>query len=53
MDEIMAELMEDDEFRHVLDPEPEDEGIEMCLFDDIVFDIEPFNFDLEVEDYDW
>ena len=53
VDAIMDELMQDEEFRNLLDPEPEDEGIEMCLFDDIVFDIEPFDFNVEVEEYDW
>ena len=53
VDGIMNELMQDEEFRNLLNPEPEDEGIEMTLFDDIVFDIEPFDFDVEVEGYDW
>ena len=30
-----------------------DEGIEISPFDDIEYDIEPFNYELEVENYDW
>ena len=44
----------DEALRDMLNPQMEDdEGIEMTLFDDIVFDIEPFDFDAEVEQYDW
>ena len=53
VDVIMNELMQDEEFRNLLNSEPEDEGIEITPDDDIVFDIEPFDFDLAVEQYDW
>ena len=50
-DDIINELIEDEAIRDILNAETEDEGIEISLFDDIAFDIEPFDFDLEVEGY--
>ena len=53
VDVIMNEIMQDEELRNLLNSEPEDEGIEITPDDDIVFDIEPFDFELEVEQYEW
>ena len=53
VEDIIQHLMQDEAIRNILGTEPEDEGIEITPDDDIVFDIEPFDFDLEVEQYDW
>ena len=47
--EILDELQEDRSLRNVLEGGNEDEGIELSYFDDIEMDIQPFNYDLEVE----
>ena len=52
VDDIINELMQDQGMRDIL-VEPEDEGIEINPLDDIAYDIEPFDFNLEVENYDW
>ena len=53
VDAIINELMQDEAIRNVLDSETEDEGIGINLFDEIAFDIEPFDYELEVEGVDW
>ena len=53
VDAIMNEIIQDEEWRNLLNAEIEDEGIEITPDDDIVFDIDPFDFALEVEFYDW
>ena len=50
-DDIINELMQDGPVRNLLEQPAEDEGIELNIFDEIEFDIEPFDFDLEVEAY--
>ena len=52
INDIVNELMQDPAVRDVLS-EPEDEGIKLNPLDDICYDIEPFDFNLEVENYDW
>ena len=57
-DSIIEELVQNEFIRDILDPQPEDEGIELNTFDDMMFDaIEDFDFELEVEQpdegYDW
>ena len=57
-DSIIEELVQNEFVRDILDSEPEDEGIELNTFDDMMFDaIEDFDFELEVEQpdegYDW
>ena len=52
VDEIINELAQDELLGAVLN-EPVDEGIEMNPIDDIDIDIEPFDCQLEVENYDW
>ena len=53
VDAIMNEIIQDEEWRNLLNAEIEDEGIEITPDDDIVFDIDPFDFALEVELYEW
>ena len=53
VDDIMNELIENEAIRNILNTETEDEGIEISVFDEIEFDIEPFDFSLEVEEYDY
>ena len=53
VDAIMNEIIQDEEWRNLLNAGNEDEGIEITPDDDIVFDIDPFDFALEVELYDW
>ena len=56
VDEIMNELRQDEDLRNILEqPEtfPEDEGIEINPLEDLEDDIEPFDFDLEVQNYMW
>ena len=38
--------MQDGPVRNLLEQPAEDEGIELNIFDEIEFDIEPFDFDL-------
>ena len=52
VDDIVNELMQEQVIRDMI-TEPEDEGIEINPLDDITFDLEPFDFNLEVENYDW
>ena len=60
VDQIMGELREDPYLRNIMDnvdaefeTEADDEGIDINPLEDIEFDIEPFDFGLEVEAYDW
>ena len=60
VDQIMGELREDPYLRQIMDnvdaefeAQPDDEGIDISPLDDIEFDIEPFDFQAEVENYDW
>ena len=56
VDQIMNELRQDQDLRDILDqPEtqPEDEGIDINPLDDIEYDIEPLDFNIEVENYLW
>ena len=56
VNDIMDELRQDQVLWNILDqPEnqPEDEGIEINPLDDIEYDIEPLDFDIEVENYTW
>ena len=52
VDQIMNELDQDPVVRDILN-EPADEGIEINPLDDIEYDIEPFDFNVEVENYEW
>ena len=51
--DILNEIMENEAMRNLLEqPDPnEDEGIELNVFDEI--DIEPFDFNVDVEPYDF
>ena len=53
VDDILNEIMINEDVRNILEqPDPTvDEGIELNILDEIEFDIEPFDFDLEVEAY--
>ena len=60
VDAIMNELVRDEVLADVLNQpvdeavnEAVDEGIELNPLDDINIDIEPFDYDLEVENYQW
>ena len=59
VDRIVNELRQDPYLRNMMDnAEAEvetqmDEGIDISPLDDIEFDIEPFDFELEVENYPW
>ena len=60
VNDIMAELREDPDLRRIMgeidnevDTQPQDEGIDISPLDDILYDIEPFDFRLEVENYNW
>ena len=52
VDDVINELMREEAVRNILD-QPTDEGIEIDPLDDIDIDIEPFDFDAEVEQYFW
>ena len=52
VDDLMNELRQDQTLRNILD-QPEDEGIEINPLDDIEYDIEPLDFNIEVENYTW
>ena len=51
LDEILDEMLADEDLNNILmEPNPvEDEGIELNLLDEIYHDIEPFDYELEVE----
>ena len=52
-DSIIEEMIQNEFIRDILELEPEDEGIEVNTFDDIMFDaVEDFDYELEVEQYD-
>ena len=55
IDEILAEIIANDRPRDIFEARepPEDEGIELNIEDEIHGDIEPFDFALEVELYEW
>ena len=55
VDDIVNEMMANEDIRNTLDqPDPNaDEGIELNILDEIEFDIEPFDFDVEVDLYDY
>ena len=56
VDQIMNELRQDQDLRDILDQaetQPEDEGIDINPLDDIEYDIEPLDFNIEVENYLW
>ena len=56
VDQIISELRQDQDLRAIFDePEtqPEDEGIEINPLEDVEYDIEPFDFDVEIENYPW
>ena len=55
VNEILNELQEDQDLRDVLEDvnNNEDEGIGLNYFDEIELDIQPFNYDLEVEPYNF
>ena len=52
-DDLINELMQDEAIRNLFEQPAEDEGIELNIFDEIEFDIEPFDFDTEVEPFDY
>ena len=58
-DRIIEELREDPFLRQIMDHVDEqvdtqpDEGIDISPLDDIEWDIEPFDYEVEVEPYDW
>ena len=56
----MAELRQDPDLNRIMneidnevDTAQQDEGIEISPLDDIMYDVEPFYFQLEVENYEW
>ena len=57
VDDILNEMMEDRFLRNLLERADvdvtEDEGIVLNCFDEIAMDIEPFDFNLEVEPFDF
>ena len=57
VEQILGELRQGPDLRAIMDEvevqHEDDEGIEINPLDDIEFDIEPFDFDLEVENYQW
>ena len=57
VDQIINELREDEDLRRIMDNVEnyvaEDEGIDINPLDDIEYDIEPFDFETEVENYEW
>ena len=53
IDNIINELQQEEVLREMFyQTEPEDEGIELNIHDEIQGDIEPFDFENEVEQYD-
>ena len=53
VDDIINEILENEHIRNILERPEEDEGIGLNVFDEIEFDIEPFDFAAEVEPYDF
>ena len=55
VDDIVDQMMMNEDLRNILEqPQPAvDEGIELNIFDEIEFDIEPLDYSLEVEPYDF
>ena len=53
IDAIINELMQDEDLRNAVDQETDDDGIEISLWDELAMDIEPFDYQLEVEAGDW
>ena len=60
VDNIMGELRQDPDLNRIMneidnevDTAQQDEGIEISPLDDIMYDVEPFDFQLEVENYEW
>ena len=53
VDELVNQMELDDQLRQLLDSEPDDEGIDLNIFDELAMDIEPFDYHLEVELGDW
>ena len=55
IDQIVNELIQEEELRGVLEMEndDDDEGIEISVWDELAMDIEPFDYELEVEGVDW
>ena len=53
--DILDELAENNDMRNFLEQPvfPEDEGIGLNIFDEIEFDIEPFDYNIDVEPYDY
>ena len=53
-EDIINELMQDPDLQAVLEEEDDDdEGIELNKYDEIVMDIEPFDYFLEVEPFEY
>ena len=54
IDNIVNELLQEEVLRDIFhQPEPVDEGIELNIYDEIQGDIEPFDFEIEVEQTDF
>ena len=56
VDQIIHEMRQDPYLRGIMDQveaQPVDEGIDISPLDDVEFDIDPFDFQLEVENYPW
>ena len=57
VDQIIRELRQDPDLQRIMHQaetqQQEDEGIDINPLDDIEYDIEPFDFELEVENYTW
>ena len=60
VDQIINELREDPYLRNIMEgveaeveTQADDEGIDISPLDNIEFDIEPFDFALELENYEW
>ena len=59
VDQIINELRQDADLRQIMDEverhtdQAIDEGIEISPLDDVEFDIQPFDFEVEVENYPW
>ena len=57
VDDIINELLENHELRDFLEQADidvlQDEGIELNVHDEIEMDIEPFDYNLEVEPFDF
>ena len=60
VNEIIADLREDPFLAGIMNDvdeeiaaQPDDEGIDISPIDDIELDVEPFDYELEVENYQW